>query len=73
MVQRRQPGVVRDAILKAFTATKGAQLSVAEIRDAVIADLGQDVPASSIRSYLNINTPGKFIRTGHGTYRLVRR
>lgn len=28
------------------------------------------VPPSSIRSYLNLNTPGAFVRTGRGRYRL---
>lgn len=71
MVQRRRPGVIRDAILAAFEVKK--ELSVAEVRTAVTATLGQDVPSSSVRSYLNINTPGLFLRTGHGRYRLVRR
>ncbi|PWN02565.1 hypothetical protein DJ010_12665 [Nocardioides silvaticus] len=74
MAERRRPGAVRDSILRAYDAQKkGSELTVAEIRDAVSADLGEDVPSSSVRSYLNINTPDKFIRTARGTYRLVRR
>lgn len=75
MAERRRPGAVRDSILRAFEAQKkrDAELSVADIRDAVSADLGEDVASSSVRSYLNLNTPGHFIRTGRGTYRLVRR
>ncbi len=40
-----------------------------EILDAVKTRVG-DVPASSIRSYLNLNTPKIFERTGRGRYRL---
>jgi DNA modification methylase len=36
----------------------------------VAAVLGQ-VPASSVRSYLNLNTPSKFTRTAKGRYSLV--
>lgn len=35
-------------------------------------DLQTEVPASSVRSYLNINTPEKFSRTGRGRYTLNR-
>jgi site-specific DNA-methyltransferase (adenine-specific) len=72
MAQRRRPGVVRDAIMEAFHKEK-RELTVAEIRNAVSAQLGEDVPASSIRSYLNLNTPEQFLRSGRGRYRLVRR
>ncbi|ADU46601.1 DNA methylase N-4/N-6 domain-containing protein [Intrasporangium calvum] len=75
MAERRKPGAIRDAILSAFEgpANRNAELTVADIRERVSAKLGEDVPSSSVRSYLNINTPGQFIRTGRGTYRLVRR
>jgi site-specific DNA-methyltransferase (adenine-specific) len=43
--------------------------SVSEIREAVIAKIG-DVPCSSVRSYLNINTPEIFERTARGRYQL---
>lgn len=66
---RRGPGVVRDAIIRAFEAKK-AELTVAELRELVCADLQTEVPASSVRSYLNINTPEKFSRTGRGRYTL---
>ncbi|MGW0454836.1 hypothetical protein [Gordonia sputi] len=68
---RRGPGVVRDAIIRVFEAEK-RELTVAEIRDAVSADLAAEVPASSVRSYLNINTPARFSRTGRGRYTLNR-
>lgn len=69
---RRSPGLVRDAIIEAFKSTK-KELSVADVRDAVNARLGEDVPSSSVRSYLRLNTPGRFTRTGRGTYRLTDR
>lgn len=61
------PGTVRDAILAYLSETEEA--SVSEIRAAVISKLG-NVPASSIRSYLNLNAPDYFERTGRGRYRL---
>lgn len=72
MTERRRPGAVRDAILEAFASTK-REMTVAELRKLVSDTLGDDVPASSVRSYLNINTPGMFLRTSRGLYRLVRR
>lgn len=68
---RHKPGVVRDAITNYLQRIKG-DASVAEIRAAVNDALGEPIPASSIRSYLNLNTPGTFLRTGRGRYRLVR-
>ena len=68
---RRGPGVVRDAIIRVFEA-KRTELTVAELRELVCADLQTEVPASSVRSYLNINTPKKFSRTGRGRYTLNR-
>ena len=65
---RRRPGEVRDAIVK-FLSSRG-EASVAEIRQGVSAHLGGEVAASSIRSYLNLNTPTMFERTGRGRYRL---
>jgi hypothetical protein len=72
MNERRQPGAIRDAIVSVFQQER-RELTLAELRGAVTAALGGDVSASSIRSYLNLNTPGQFIRTGRGKYRLVRR
>lgn len=71
MTTRRSPGVVRDAIVKYLQGIKG-DASVEEIRTAVNEALGDSVPSSSIRSYLNLNTPAKFLRTSRGRYRLVR-
>lgn len=72
MTTRRAPGVIRDAILEAFKIEK-RELSVEEIHVAVNKRIGDEVPRSSVRSYLNINTPGTFLRTERGRYRLVRR
>ena len=72
MTTRRVPGAIRDAILATFQAER-RELTVAEVRAAVTDAIGEEVAPSSVRSYLNINTPGQFIRTGRGTYRLVRR
>src|SRR5262252_1487279 len=67
MPYRAAPGNVRDSIVNYLTAAKCA--SVAEIQQAVEAALG-DVSASSVRSYLNLNTPELFERTSRGQYRL---
>lgn len=72
MTTRRQPGAIRDAILSTFKSQQ-RELTVAEVRSLVSETLGGDVAASSVRSYLNLNTPGQFIRTQRGSYRLVRR
>lgn len=72
MNQRRRPGEVRDAVLRAFTKPN-EELTVAQIEERVIASIGEHVSGSSVRSYLNLNTPGHFLRTGRGTYRLVRK
>jgi len=41
-----------------------------EIRVAISNSLGVDVPASSVRSYLQLNTPAMFERVTRGRYRL---
>lgn len=67
--QRRQPGEVRDAIV-AFLKSKSAPASVKEIAAGVSTQIG-DVPLSSVRSYLNLNTPGRFRRVARGEYVLT--
>lgn len=67
MNYRAAPGIVRDSIVNYLMATETA--SIAEIHQAVTSRIG-DVPASSVRSYLNINTPDVFERTARGRYRL---
>jgi hypothetical protein len=68
MVERRRPGSVRDAVLDAF-ATIGTELTVSQVCDHVRQLLGEEVPASSIRSCLNLNTPAEFERVRRGVYR----
>ncbi len=70
MNHRAAPGIVRDSIVSYLSSAESA--SVAEIREAVIAQIGV-VPPSSVRSYLNINTPEIFERTARGNYKLRHR
>jgi len=72
MPGRRRPGQVRDAIV-AYLEEKRTDASVPEIHEAVAARLGSAVPASSVRSYLRLNTGELFERTSRGRYRLVSR
>jgi DNA modification methylase len=67
MNRRVAPGIVRDSIVNYLSAAESA--SIAEIQQAIALHLG-DVPASSVRSYLNLNTPDLFERTSRGHYRL---
>jgi DNA modification methylase len=65
---KRKPGVVRDAILDALAyRTNGA--TVAEITREVSERIGP-TPASSIRSYLRLNTPKFFTKVDRGHYRV---
>jgi hypothetical protein len=72
MASRRRPGVVRDAILDYLRSIK-SEASIAEIHSAVCRSLDAQVPRSSVRSYLRLNTPYTFQRTARGRYRLVRK
>lgn len=67
MNYRVAPGLIRDSIVTYLTGAESA--SIAEIWAAVTARIGE-VPASSVRSYLNIKTPDLFERTGRGRYKL---
>ena len=69
MVVRRRPGVIRDAIITCLGAMPD-DASAADIHQAVCRHLGETVPESSVRSYLRLNTPTLFTRTGHGRYKL---
>jgi site-specific DNA-methyltransferase (adenine-specific) len=65
---RKRPGEVRDAILGVLESQpQGA--SIATIAEQVSALIGE-VPASSIRSYLRLNTPELFIRMDRAQYSL---
>ena len=61
MATRRSPGVVRDAIMN-YLRSRGGDASTSEIHEAVCRQLGEEVPASSVRSYLRLNTPATFTR-----------
>ncbi|MEM9360260.1 MAG: DNA methyltransferase [Pseudomonadota bacterium] len=62
------PGTVRDSIVEFLSAVAG-DASIEEILRAVHTQLGEVSP-SSIRSYLNLNTPKTFERTARGRYKL---
>jgi len=65
---KRKPGAVRDAIIDALTyRAHGA--TVAQITEGVSARIGP-TPASSIRSYLRLNTPKLFVKVDRGHYRV---
>ncbi len=67
---RLPPGLVRDAIVD-FLRRREGSASVAEICESVRSALKYPVPASSVRSYLNLNAPETFLRQSHGRYQLV--
>lgn len=62
------PGVIRDSIVDYLTMVAG-DASTDEIIDAVKRRIGE-VPSSSVRSYLSLNTPKTFERMARGRYRL---
>lgn len=63
---KRRPGEVRDAIVSVLGA-RPSGANVAEIAQAVAHRIGS-VPPSSIRSYLQLNTPGLFARMDRAQY-----
>ncbi len=62
------PGNVRDSIVAYLSVVGNASLE--EIYRFVGTELGE-VRASSVRSYLNLNTPERFTRTAKGRYSLA--
>jgi len=62
------PGVIRDPIVSYLSAIQG-DASLRDICSAVRDRVG-DVSESSVRSSLNLHTPGTFARTARGRYRL---
>jgi len=66
---RRRPGEVRDAIVQVLEG-RGSGASVQEITSEVNQLIG-DVPASSVRSYLRLNTPELFARMDRAQYSLT--
>jgi DNA modification methylase len=66
VMNRKRPGEVRDAIVTVLEARpRGA--SVSEITQQVTSMIGA-VPASSVRSYLQLNTPALFARMDRAQY-----
>lgn len=65
---RRRPGEVRDAIVQVLEACSSGA-NVQQITDGVV-DLIGEVPASSVRSYLRLNTPELFVRMDRAQYAL---
>lgn len=63
---KRRPGQVRDAIVSVL-GSRPSGASVSEIRSEVASLIG-DVPASSVRSYLRLNTPELFARMDRAQY-----
>lgn len=65
---RFPPGKVRDAIIHILSQTP-SPMSVSDLELRVNQIVGP-TPASSIRSYLRLNTPETFLREERGVYRL---
>jgi DNA modification methylase len=62
------PGSIRDSII-GYLSDLHADATVGEIHQAVSRQIGE-VAASSVRSYLNLNTPETFERASRGRYRI---
>lgn len=63
-------GVIREILVDHLSvARQGA--TIAEMEAVVRAKVGPDIGSSSVRSYLNLNTPGLFERVARGKYRLA--
>lgn len=69
---RQKPGHVRDAIVE-FLKTQPHEVPMVDIMAAVTKQLRGEFSASSVRSYLRLNTPGLFERASRGYYRLRER
>jgi site-specific DNA-methyltransferase (adenine-specific) len=71
-VSKLKPGQVRDGIEHFLTLKSNRDgADVQKIAAYLDGALGEPVPRSSVRSYLGLNTPGKFERIGRGKYRLA--
>ena len=66
---RRRPGEVRDAIVQVLEG-RHAGATLQDITSEVIQLIG-DVPPSSVRSYLRLNTPELFARMDRAQYVLA--
>ena len=69
MSDRKAPGEVRDAIVT-YLVRAGTEAKVSDICEGVALELGENIPPSSVRSYLRLNTPEKFERISRGRYRI---
>lgn len=67
--ERLRPGTIRDAIIDALSIST-EPLSPKEIEQRIADKIGEEVPSSSIRSYLQLNTPAFFVKSGRGQYSL---
>lgn len=63
---RRRPGEVRDAIVEVLEGRQSGA-TVQQITSGVVELIG-DVPTSSVRSYLRLNTPALFARMDRAQY-----
>ena len=66
---RRRPAEVRDVIVEVLEGRSGGA-SLQEITSEVVTLIG-DVPPSSVRSYLRLNTPELFCRMDRAQYVLT--
>lgn len=66
---RRRPGTVRDAIVDYLKSRPGS-VAVSGIYEGVKGRLGEDLPQSSVRSSLRLNTGTLFERVSRGRYQL---
>lgn len=66
--RNRAPGDVRDSIIRTLSVRLEG-LSVAQITRAINESVGE-TPASSVRSYLNLNTSTHFVRSERGVYQV---
>lgn len=63
-------GAIRD-ILADYLAVVREGAAIAELEAVVRSKIGSEIGSSSVRSYLNLNTPGLFERVSRGRYRLA--
>ncbi|GAA3737683.1 hypothetical protein GCM10022239_11730 [Leifsonia bigeumensis] len=70
-VGKFQPGQIRDGIAECLSRHGMDGASIGEIEAHMETAFGEAVASSSIRSYLQLNTPGKFERLGRGRYRIA--
>lgn len=66
-----QPGQVRDAVVACLKELGPHGGSLEQIYEYVASSFSSPAPKSSIRSYLQLNTPTVFERLGRGHYRLM--